>query len=152
MKLAMGRLGSGCAVLAVLCLAQPAAGLAGEAAGDACPHGEGWVECRAAGGDRMALYRMGRTAYENARESGDFSEALQLSRRLVAAGDENGERLLKMVHMQLGRGVHKDYVQAYVWLSEDMPGDDDYVEKWRKMLAAKMTAEQLEQARSLTPK
>ena len=59
---------------------------------------------------------------------------------------------LKMVHMQLGRGVHKDYVQAYVWLSEDMPGDDDYVEKWRKMLAAKMTAEQLEQARSLTPK
>lgn len=114
-----------------------------------CPEDDGWLECRAAAGDRMAIYRLGRTAYESARESGDFSEALRLSRQLMAAGDKNGERLLKMVHMQLGWGAHRDYVQAYVWLSEDMPGDGDYLDKWRKMLAEKMTAEQLEKAKSL---
>lgn len=116
----------------------------------ACPQGDGWLECKAAAGDRAAIYRLGRTAYENARESGDFSEAVRLSRQLAATGDKNGERLLKMVHIQLGRGAHKDYVQAHVWLSEDMPGDDDYIDKWRRMLAEKMTAEQLEKAKSLT--
>ena len=118
----------------------------------ACPEGDGWLECRAAAGDRMAIYRLGRTAYENARESGDFSEAVRLSRQLAATGDKNGERLLKMVHIQLGWGGHKDYAQAYAWLTEDMPGDDNYVDKWRKTLAEKMTPEQLEQARSLVGK
>lgn len=117
-----------------------------------CPEGDGWLECKAAAGDRMAIYRLGRTAYENARESGDFSEALRMSRQLAATGDKNGERLLKMVHIQLGWGGHKDYVQAYAWLSEDMPGDDNYVDKWRKTLAQKMSPEQLEQARSLAGK
>lgn len=118
----------------------------------ACPEGDGWLECRAAVGDRGAIYRLGRTAYENARESGDFSEAVRLSRQLAASGDKNGERLLKMVHIQLGRGAHKDYVQAYVWLSEDMPGDDNYIDKWRRMLVEKMTPEQLEKAKSLAGK
>jgi hypothetical protein len=121
----------------------------GETPEAACPEGDGWLDCRAAAGDRMAVYRLGRTAYEGARESGDFSEALRLSRQLAAARDKNGERLLKMVHMQLGWGAHKDYVQAYVWLSEDMRGGSDYLDKWRRMLAEKMTAEQLEEAKSL---
>ncbi len=117
-----------------------------------CPEGDGWLECKAAAGDQMAIYRLGRSAYESARESGDFSEALRLSRQLAVTGDKNGERLLKMVHIQLGWGGHKDYVQAYAWLSEDMPGDDNYVDKWRKTLAQKMSPEQLEQARSLAGK
>lgn len=116
---------------------------------DACPEGDGWLECRAAAGDQMAIYRLGRTAYENARGSGDFTEALRLSRQLAAMDDKNGERLLKMVHMQLGWGAHKDHVQAYVWLSEDMAAGDDYLDKWIRMLAEKMTPEQLAEARAL---
>lgn len=114
-----------------------------------CPKGEGWVECRAAAGDQLAIYRLGRTAYENARESGDFTEALRLARQLNAAGDKNGERLLKMVHLQLGWGTHKDYVQAYAWLVEDMSKGDEHLPKMLRQLAEKMTPEQLDRAKSL---
>ena len=68
------------------------------------------------------VYVLGRNAYESGRESGDFTEALRLARQLDASGDKNGDRLLKMVYLQLGWGGHTDYVQAYVWLSEAMAG------------------------------
>jgi TPR repeat protein len=93
------------------------------------------------------MYVMGRRAYEAARTSGDFTEALTWSRRLVATGEENGRRLLKMVYLQLGWGAHRDYVQAYVWLSEAIAAGDDYLLPWRKMLVEKMTPEQLDRAR-----
>lgn len=115
----------------------------------ACPKGEGWLECRAAAGDKLAIYRLGRTAYENARESGDFTEALRLARQLNAAGDKNGERLLTMVHLQLGWGTHKDFVQAYAWLLEDLQKDDEHLPKMLRQLGDKMTAEQIGQAKAL---
>lgn len=115
-----------------------------------CPEGKEWVECMAAHGDRMAIYMQGRSAYESARETGDFSEALRLSRQLTAQGDKNGERLLKMTYMQLGWGAHKDYPQAYQWLSEGINGGDDYLVRWREMLVEKMTPEQLAKAKALT--
>jgi len=115
-----------------------------------CPEGEGWLECRAEAGDPYALYRLGRTAYEEGRESGDFSEALRLSRQLGAAGDRNGARLLKMVHMQLGWGGHKDYVQAYAWLNEDAAAGIDYLDPWIRTLADKMTADEINQAKKLS--
>lgn len=95
------------------------------------------------------MYVMGRRAYEHARTSGDFTSALDWSRRLATAGDENGLRLLKMVYLELGWGAHRDYVQAYVWLSEAIAAGDDYLVKWRKMLEEKMTPEQVVQARKL---
>jgi hypothetical protein len=117
-----------------------------------CEKGEGWVECQAAHGDRMAIYRLGRTAYENARESGDFTEALRLARQLNAAKDKNGERLLRMTHLQLGWGNHKDPVQAYAWLVEDLPTDEEHIPKMLRQLGAKMTPEQLDQAKALAPR
>jgi hypothetical protein len=114
-----------------------------------CPKGEGWVECRAAAGDKLAIYRLGRTQYENARASGDFTEALRLARQLNAAGDKNGERLLTMVHLQLGWGAHKDFVQAYAWLLEDLQKDDEHLPKMLRQLGGKMTPEQIGQAKVL---
>lgn len=114
-----------------------------------CPPGDEWVACEAEKGDRMAIYAKGRDAYEAARTSGDFSDALALSRQLAVKGDKNGERLLKMVYLQLGWGAHRDYVQAYVWLSEGIAGGADYLVRWRKMLAEKMTPEQLAEAKKL---
>jgi len=114
-----------------------------------CAEGDQSVECRAQAGDSIALYVLGRKSYEEARESGDFSEALLLSRQLRENGEKNGERLSKMVHMQLGWGGHKDYVQAYVWLSEAIEAGDDYLVTWRGTLADKMTQDQLEQAKAM---
>ena len=114
-----------------------------------CPEGDESIECKAQAGDRIALYIVGRNAYESARESGDFSEALRLSRQLDASGDKNGDRLLKMVHLQLGWGGHTDYVQAYVWLSEAIAGGKDYLVTWRSRLAEKMTPDQLAQAQAI---
>lgn len=114
-----------------------------------CPRDESWLACRAAAGDPLAIYRLGRTEYEKARESGDFTEALRLARQLNANGDKNGERLLKMVHLQLGWGTHKDYAQAYAWLVEDLQKDDEHLPKMLRQLAEKMTPEQLDQAKAL---
>ena len=117
-----------------------------QAAQPNCPKGDEYVKCMATAGDRMAIYVQGRTAYERARETGDFSDALRLSRQLAAQGDKNGGRLLKMTYMQLGWGAHKDYPQAYVWLSEGIKGGDDYLVRWRDMLTERMSPEQLAQA------
>ena len=117
------------------------------AAESECPAGDEWVACAANKGDPMAMYAVGRKAYDAARQSGDFTEALSWSRKLAAAQEKNGERLLKMVYLQLGWGAHRDYVQAYVWLSEAIAGGDDYLVQWRKMLVDKMTPEQVAQAK-----
>ncbi len=144
------RLGVSFAVALALTSALGSGGITVSAAEEpACPEGDGWLECRAKAGDRMAIYVLGRNAYETARESGDFSEALRLSRELAVTGDKNGERLLKMTQMQLGWGAHKDYVQAYVWLTEAIAGGSDYLVKWRAMLMEKMTPAQLAKAKEL---
>ncbi|MCC7548634.1 MAG: hypothetical protein IT532_12790 [Burkholderiales bacterium] len=114
-----------------------------------CPAGDAYIDCMAVAGDRMAIYVQGRTAYEHARETGDFSDALRLSRQLASLGDRNGERLLKMTHMQLGWGAHKDFPQAYAWLTVAIRGGEDYLVRWRDMLAEKMTPEQLAQGKAL---
>jgi len=112
-----------------------------------CPSEDDSAPCQTDKDDRVAVYVRGRNAYDTARTSGDFSEALALSRRLAAQGDKNGERLLKMVYLQLGWGAHRDYVQAYVWLSEGIASGADYLVRWRKILAEKMTSEQLAEAK-----
>ncbi len=117
------------------------------AADSECPSGDEWIPCQAQKGDAMAMYVMGRRAYEDARASGDFTAALDWSRKLVAAKEKNGERLLKMVYLQLGGGAHRDYVQAYVWLSEAIAAGDAYLLRWRNMLVEKMTSEQVAQAK-----
>lgn len=107
--------------------------------------------------ERIAIFVRARKGYEDARTSGDFSESLVLSRQLAAQGNRAAKGLLRMVYMQLGSGTHKDYVQAYVWLSEgiarsaDYPvkGGADFVSKWRKRLEEKMTPDQIAQAKKL---
>ena len=113
-----------------------------------CPEGDGWVKCRAAAGDHLAMYMLGRDAYEKARETGDFSEALGSARELAAQKDKNGKRLLKMTHLQLSWGNHKDPVQAYVWLEEDKKAGIDYLDPLIRNLGHKMTPEQLADAKA----
>jgi len=112
-----------------------------------CPAGDGYIDCMAKTGDKMAIYVQGRNAYEAARESHDYTQALKIARELDQAHDKNGERLLKMVHLQLGWGGHKDLVQAYVWLSEDLATGKDYITPLRRGLTEKMSTEELAQAK-----
>jgi TPR repeat protein len=137
------------ATLTGLALATVLGGSAHAADESECPSGEGWIACKAQAGDPAAMYAVGRNAYEAGRTSGNFSEALDWARKLNATGDKNGERLLKMTYLQLGWGGHHDYVQAYVWLSEGIAGGADYLVRWRKTLAEKMTPEQLAAAKKL---
>jgi hypothetical protein len=102
-------------------------------------------------GDKMAVYMQGREAYEAARDTHDFSKALEIARDLDRSHDKNGERLLKMVHLQLARGGHKDLVQAYSWLTEDLVAGKGYVGVLRKGLIEKMSPEQLRLAKEKAP-
>jgi hypothetical protein len=115
-----------------------------------CPEGDGWLECRAEAGDPLAIYRLARIAYDESRDTGDFSEPLRAGRVLVDQNDRNGKRLLKMVHLQLSWGNHKDYVQAYVWLVEDRNKGIDYLDPLIRNLGDKMAPEQLAEARALS--
>jgi hypothetical protein len=103
--------------------------------------------CKAEKDARIAMYIKGRNAYENARMTGDYTEAFTVSHKLALTGDKNGERLLKMVFIQLGRGEHKDLVQAYGWLSDGVADGLDYVSLWRNKLVEKMSQEQLVEAK-----
>ena len=115
-----------------------------------CPPAPDKVPCLAESGDPMAMTMMGRSAFADGRESGDLTVALQWARRAVEAGNRrSGEMLLKMVYLQLGEGTHRDFVQAYVWLSKAIDNGDDTLLAWRKRLVGKMKPEQLAQAETL---
>jgi hypothetical protein len=103
--------------------------------------------CKADKDERVALYGKGREAYEHARTTGDFTEAYTIARQLVVKNDKNGERLMKMVYMQLGWGKHNDYIQAYGWLNDGFLDGEKYLVTWRDKLMEKMTPEQLQQAK-----
>ena len=116
-----------------------------------CVAEEDKVPCLAAKGDPMAMYMMGRRAYEAARVAGDFTEALAWGQRVIQARRHTGNMLLKMVYLQLGSGAHRDYVQAHVWLREAIDGSEEnlYLVPWLERLEAKMEPEQIEKAKQL---
>ena len=109
------------------------------------------VPCLAAKGDTMAMYMMGRRAYEEGRVSGDLTEALAWGQKVIKVRRHTGNMLLKMVYLQLGAGVHRDYVQAHVWLREAIDSSEAnlYLIPWLERLEAKMAPEQIERAKQL---
>ncbi len=110
------------------------------------------VPCLAEKGDSMAMYVMGRRAYDAGRKSGDFTEALEWALKVVKLNKRIGNQMLKMLYLQMGGGVHRDFIQAYIWISEAIASDEKYgyLVPWRERLASKMSPEQLEQAKRLT--
>lgn len=116
-----------------------------------CVSDEDKVPCLAAKGDPMAMYMMGRRAYEGARVSGDFTEALAWGQKIIKVRRHTGNMLLKMVYLQLGGGEHRDYVQAHVWLREAIDSSEAnlYLIPWLERLEARMEPEQIERAKQL---
>ena len=103
-----------------------------------CSNKEDKVLCMALEGDTMAMYVMGRREYTIARSSGDMTKALEWTLKVLAHKDKESvaNRLLKMIYIQLGEGVHKDYVQAYIWLQEGINKGEDYIYliRWQERL------------------
>ena len=109
------------------------------------------IPCLAAKDDPMAMYMMGRRAYDAGRVDGDFTEALAWGQKVIKVRRHTGNMLLKMVYLQLGAGAHHDYVQAHVWLREAIDSSEAnmYLVPWLERLEAKMEPEQIERAKQL---
>ena len=116
-----------------------------------CIAEEDKVPCLAERGDPMAMYMMGRRAYEGARTTGDFTEALAWGQKVIKVRRHTGNMLLKMVYLQLGSGGHRDPVQAHVWLRQAIDNSEAnlYLVPWLERLEAKMRPEEIERARNL---
>ena len=98
------------------------------------------------------LFIKGRDAFDRGRESGDLSEARRYAAELMARQDfKHGKALMKFVYVQASMGVHKNLVEAYRWVAEDLAAGTKYQRldlQWvLEKLAARMTPEQLSEAR-----
>lgn len=116
-----------------------------------CVAEEDKVPCLAATGDPMAMYMMGRRAYEGGRTTGDFTEALAWGQKVIRVRRHTGNMLLKMVYLQLGAGQHRDRVQAHLWLRQAIDSSEAnlYLVPWLERLEAKMEPEEIEKAKRL---
>ncbi len=100
----------------------------------------------------IGLFIQGRDAFDRGREIGDLGEARRIARELVDRKDaRHGKALMKFVYVQVSLGVHKNFVEAYRWIEEDIAAGESYKRldlAWvRDKLAARMTPEQLAEAR-----
>jgi len=118
-----------------------------------CSKKEDKILCMAQQGDTMAMYVMGRREYTIARSSGDMTKALEWTLKVMEHKDKErvANRLLKMIYIQLGEGVHKDYVQAYIWLQEGIDKGEKYVYliSWLQRLKYYMTEQQINDAEKI---
>lgn len=100
----------------------------------------------------LDLFIKARDAFDSGRESGDMTEALTLSKQLVARKNKNGKRMMKMIYLRLGLGEHKNPVEAYRWVQQAIDNGEEYARldltKTRDAIAQTMTPEQLAQARA----
>jgi hypothetical protein len=100
----------------------------------------------------IQLFVQGRDAYERGRETGDLGEARKFALELIGRQDiRHGKALMKYIYTQVAQGVHKDPVEAYRWIAADIAAHTSYerlnLERVLEQLAAKMTPEQLAEAR-----
>ena len=54
-----------------------------------------------------------------------------------------------MIYISLGKGLHKDPIEAYVWLEEALAESEKnlYVARWIRRLELNMTADQIKEAK-----
>ena len=76
------------------------------------------VPCLATSGDTWAMYVMARREYDIARTTGDYSLAMEWAYKAREEKKVVVNRLLKMIYISLGKGLHNDPVESYVWLEE----------------------------------
>ena len=108
---------------------------------------------RAAAGDAEAQFNLGKM-YEAGRGGlkQDYAEAERWYRRSAEQGDVFAQASLGILH-RFGKGVRQDLVQAYMWFelaaSPASEGALESIAEMREAIAARMTPEQISEARRL---
>lgn len=100
----------------------------------------------------LDTYIRAHDAYDRGREIGDLSEAYKLARELIANDDaKHGKSIIRQVYIQAALGTHKNYVEAYRWVAQDIAAGVSYkalrMDKILESIAEKMTPEQLAEAK-----
>lgn len=100
----------------------------------------------------LDLFIKGRDAFDRGRESGNLGEARSYALQLIERKDaKHGHALMKYIYLQVMQGAHKDLVEAYGWVQKDIQAGETYkrlnLETVRERLAARMTPEQLAEAK-----
>lgn len=141
-----------CLLAAAITLAYSFSGIPALAAGDAFVCMEQTQEKCDYENKNIDLFIKGRDAFEHGREIGDLSEARNFALELLERKDtKHGKALMKFIYLQVGQGVHKNFVEAYRWVQADIDAGVTYprlnLERVRDSLAEKMTQEQLAEAK-----
>jgi len=101
--------------------------------------------------ESLSLFIRCQEAYNKGRETGDLTEARSLARQLLDRKNKYGKRMMRFIYVALSQGSHKNLVEAYRWLDEALANGEQYqrtdIERLRNTLAAKMTEQQLAEAR-----
>jgi TPR repeat protein len=117
---------------------------------DGPPPGRPPLRERAARGDAEAQFLLGRN-YEAGRSGlkKDPAEAARWYRRSADQGDPWAQASLGLLY-RFGKGVERDLVQAYMWLSLSVKAttgpDSESIAELRDAAALHMTAEQIQAA------
>jgi len=100
----------------------------------------------------LDTYIRAHDAYDRGRETGDLSEAYKLARELISNDDaKHGKSIIRQIYIQAALGTHKNYVEAYRWVAQDIAAGVSYkalrMDKILESIAEKMTPEQLAEAK-----
>jgi hypothetical protein len=97
--------------------------------------------------ENLHLFIQGRDAYDRGRETGNLTEARKIALDLIERKVRHGKTLMTYIYLEVGRGAHKNLVEAYGWVEGDLKAGASYkrlnLERIRDQLKARMTPEQL---------
>lgn len=107
-----------------------------------------WYQKSAEQGYVVARHNLGYLYSEGRGVARDYAEAAKWYRLAAAQKYASSQNNLGMFYLN-GRGVEQDYVIAYMWFELAAAGKSANAPKNREAAAAKMTAEQIAQAKAL---
>ena len=102
----------------------------------------------AAQGEVAAQFNLGQMYRKGLGVTQDLVEAVRWYRLAAVQGHAAGQYNLGLMYRE-GLGVTQDHVRAYMWLDLSSTGGHPDGTKWRDMVAAKMTPQQIEEAQKM---
>lgn len=87
-------------------------------------------ECKNSKKYTIHLFKLGREAYDLARQNKNYTEVYKIAKELIDRNDRNGKRLFKMVIIQLAKGDHKNFDEARQMINNAIDSGVDYAPLW----------------------
>jgi TPR repeat protein len=105
-----------------------------------------WYQKSADQGNAVAMSRLGDDYRTGNGVTQDYKKAVSWFSRAANQGDAWSQATLGSLYSE-GKGVMQDYIEAYKWFDIAVANGDSDAAKLRDMLAQKMTAEQIDEAK-----